>query len=261
MTATQRIAHLRKSQSLQKAIETKYLPMIYRAIRKYALDLINAPDPSLLLINPYLSDVIKRIYKVAGLANATATRSDLRKTKAANFGTNDEFVQAILEYLSRYLLDKSVKNISETTREWVMEQIREGQAEGLSFQQIARNITGADYLKYQALRVVRTETIRATNVGAVAAMNASPFEVQKEWISAKDKRTRHSHRDLDGQVREMDEDFKPGLGQPGDPRAEAKEVINCRCTVAAVPKRDQNGRLIRKPVAMNPIPRRMLEAV
>lgn len=261
MTPTQRRTYSRKYQSLMKQIEKRYLKQVYGAVKKYATELLNSPDPSLMLLNDHIGAVIRRIYVTAGLAQATQMRAGLMKTKAGNFGTNDEFIQAILDYLSKYLLDKSVKNISETTREWVLSKITEGQTEGLSFQQIANNITGSDYLKYQALRVVRTETVRATNVGAIAAMKASPFEVQKEWISAHDNRTRHSHKLLDGQIREMDEDFKPGLGQPGDPRAEASEVIGCRCTVASVAKRDSQGRLIRKPVVMNPIPSRMMQAV
>jgi len=31
---------------------------------------------------------------------------------------------------------------------------------------------------------------------------------------------------------------------PGDPNASAGNVVNCRCTVAVVPKRDSNGDLI-----------------
>ena len=33
---------------------------------------------------------------------------------------------------------------------------------------------------------------------------------------------------------------------PGDIKGSAGNVINCRCTVAQIPKRDSKGRLIRK---------------
>jgi hypothetical protein len=59
---------------------------------------------------------------------------------------------------------------------------------------------------------------------------------------------------MDGQVRPLDEPFQSfdKLGRvvladmPGDPKAPKGFLINCRCTVAYVPSRDANGRLIMK---------------
>ena len=35
------------------------------------------------------------------------------------------------------------------------------------------------------------------------------------------------------------------LAYPGDPKGRAGNVINCRCTVGIIPKRDASGSLIR----------------
>ena len=35
------------------------------------------------------------------------------------------------------------------------------------------------------------------------------------------------------------------LSFPGDPKGRAGNVVNCRCTVAIVPKRDSQGNLVR----------------
>ena len=58
---------------------------------------------------------------------------------------------------------------------------------------------------------------------------------------ALDIRTRHSHRQLDGERREVGGTFSNGCRYPGDPQAPYAEVCNCRCTlVAAVDGIDQS---------------------
>ena len=76
----------------------------------------------------------------------------------------------------------------------------------------------------------------------------SGYEMEKRWISALDKRTRDPHSNVNGKKADQDDAFVVGgekLMYPGDPNGAAGNVINCRCTVAVIPKRDKNGRLIR----------------
>ena len=82
--------------------------------------------------------------------------------------------------------------------------------------------------------------------------------MQKEWVSVHDHRTRGtnpkdhaSHVLLDGTVIDFDDVFidpRNGdrLRHPGDPKASAESIINCRCNLTLKPKRDQRGRLIPK---------------
>lgn len=115
------------------------------------------------------------------------------------------------------------------------------------------------FYRWQAERIARTETTGAANYGAVQAGDVSGFVMEKRWISALDVRTRrtppsnYDHREMNGQRVGLKEKFifnKGGLrqdelGYPGDPNGSAGNVVNCRCTIAVVPKRDKNGRLIR----------------
>lgn len=115
------------------------------------------------------------------------------------------------------------------------------------------------FYRWQAERIARTETTAAANYAATQAGEVSGFVMQKRWISALDARTRrtppsdYDHREMNGQRVGLNEmfQFKRGdhiidiLGYPGDPIGDAGNVINCRCTVAVVPARDKNGRLIR----------------
>lgn len=260
MTAKERRAYSRKYQTMQKALEAKYAKPVYWALKKQVAEFIEAirsgRDISTMLFNEHIGRVIRRLYLDAGLVAARAMRLEQRayKQKRASFGTNDELANAIIDYLQRFILDKAVRPISETTRDWVLRVLTKGRQEGKGVYEITSELEGAEFLKFQAERIVRTEIVRATNVGVVAAMEASPYEVEKEWIAAHDNRTRHTHRALDGQKRDLGQDFKPGLAQPGDPRAPAKEVINCRCVVSAVPKRDAQGRLLIKPRAQTSEP-------
>jgi hypothetical protein len=100
---------------------------------------------------------------------------------------------------------------------------------------------------------VRTETVRASNYGALAAAHDSDFEYEKIWIEVKDNRTRRSHRHSTGvghEQRGLLDSFSNGLMFPGDPNGPASETINCRCTIAFEAKRDSRGRLIPKKPAI-----------
>lgn len=97
--------------------------------------------------------------------------------------------------------------------------------------------------KYQAERIVRTEATYAANLGAErsAVDMFGKSGLQREWLNATDARVRDAHNLSEPQIREMDEPFNIGgelLMMPGDPRGSARNVVNCRCAVAHLPKPD-----------------------
>jgi hypothetical protein len=106
------------------------------------------------------------------------------------------------------------------------------------------------FYKWQALRIARTETTFASGYAAMRAASQSNFELTKEWIAAKDDRTRRDHRIENGQIVDFNEPFIMADGSemqyPGDPKGTAAQVINCRCTIAFAPKRDKDGNIIFK---------------
>ena len=83
----------------------------------------------------------------------------------------------------------------------------------------------------------RTAMTGAQNSGRIQAMHDAEdkgIKVQKVWIATLDDRTRDSHRNLDGQVRNTNEPFESDLGlimYPGDPNAEPQNVWSCRCAL------------------------------
>jgi hypothetical protein len=108
-------------------------------------------------------------------------------------------------------------------------------------------------LAFRAETIARTESIRATSYGAVAraqdVLDQYPdLDVVKRWIATDDERTRHTHRELDGEeVQGMETPFRTVAGNlirwPCDSEAAADEVIKCRCSLAFrfIPKQSQTS--------------------
>ena len=106
--------------------------------------------------------------------------------------------------------------------------------------QIAKELARKN--KAAAIRNARTMTTGAENAGRVDAYKRGQemgVKSQQMWVATLDSRTRHEHRLLDGQKREVGEPFEidgEKLRFPGDPTAPPYLVYNCRCGVIAVVK-------------------------
>ena len=210
----------------------------------------------------------RKMYQETYLTFAAIQYKRLSEMTEKSMGLNVEWTQEVNEWLSRYGL-QLVSTVSGNFREQILEIInralQDGVEQGLGMDRVTNNILQAirefgSRTTFWAERIARTETIRAANLGHMAGANKSKLVLTKLWISALDTRTRRYEKDefdhwiLDGQTREMDEAFfqvgRRGqvatAQQPGDPEAPAAFTINCRCTVAFEPKRDANGKLIRK---------------
>lgn len=89
--------------------------------------------------------------------------------------------------------------------------------------------------KARAQMIASQETMNALWQGQADVVDRAAAEldlkVMKTWRSASDKRVRASHRALNGKTITLGEDFKPGLGRPGDMRAPPAETLRCRCTL------------------------------
>ena len=70
------------------------------------------------------------------------------------------------------------------------------------------------------------------------------IEMEREWVSALDARTRPEHAEADGQVVGVDEPFIVGgekLMFPGDRSGSGWNIYNCRCTQIAKVKNVPNA--------------------
>jgi len=202
-------------------------------------------------IGSEMTEAIRRMHRSVGLLFARRTLSQLRKSPAKlkrGFGNNAEWIRSIQEYFRLHLFD-SVSSISETTKNHILKVLTQATAEGWTLDRTIKEINDVVYLQHRAERIVRTESVRAANYGVNLGADDYDYEVSKEWCAFNDDRTRDTHRHgsgVDGEMRDIGALFSNGLEFPGDPKGSAKEVINCRCTIAIVAKRDENGRLIPK---------------
>ena len=88
-----------------------------------------------------------------------------------------------------------------------------------------------------SMRAARTMLTGAQNLGRIgsyARARELSIGVKKQWLATLDRRTRATHRRLDGEVVDLEEKFSNGLKYPGDPYGEAGEVYNCRCTLIPI---------------------------
>lgn len=151
------------------------------------------------------------------------------------------------EMVRRFILTEGavmVQEITETTREDIRQVLTEGIEEGEGVEAMAKRLEEAwgDVSRVRARRIVRTETIAASNWGSLEGAKATGLDLKKEWIATPgDPRTRDSHEDADEQTVAMSEDFDidgEAAAFPGDPRLSAHERINCRCSMGFVPVDD-----------------------
>lgn len=115
--------------------------------------------------------------------------------------------------------------------------VAQGILQGESMKGIAKRLESVtDMDKKAAIRNARTMTTSAENAGKKYAYERASglgLHVRNMWLATHDGRTRESHSFLDGEIRELDEEFSNGLMYPGDPDGEPEEVYNCRCSLVA----------------------------
>lgn len=115
-------------------------------------------------------------------------------------------------------------------------EITRGIASGMTYDDIARNISSMSKAPLsRAKTIARTEGHRiqqASTDDARMAAKARGADVVKQWDSTMDGATRPVHRELDGQIREVDEPFEAHGKKAMYPGAfnDPAEDCNCRCT-------------------------------
>lgn len=108
----------------------------------------------------------------------------------------------------------------------------QGILQGKTIPEIARNIgqTLPTRNYTAAVRDARTMITSAENAGRIDAYDRAQdmgIKLKKQWMATLDNRTRHSHRLLDGETRDVDDTFSNGCEYPGDPKGDPAEVYNC----------------------------------
>lgn len=200
--------------------------------------------------------MFREIYTTIGIAHGNKVNKELEKVKKANVLFNEVLLREILLFLST---DGGVKIVSvrDTLANDIIKTIKGSLGENATIVDLQNAIyrlisKSQSFYKWQALRIARTETTSASNFAAIKSAQESDLVLDKMWISVQDNRTRitpFDHLDMNGQKQELEKPFFVGgqnIQYPGDVNASAGNVINCRCTISFIPKRDADGMLIIK---------------
>lgn len=125
----------------------------------------------------------------------------------------------------------------DTLKKTISEEISRGISSSMMYSEMARNINDHANIGYNnAKRIVVTEGHRIQNASAMdcaVKAKAKGADVVVQWDSTLDGKTRDTHRQLDGQIREIGEPFEVAgkkamyPGDFGDPA----EDCNCRCAL------------------------------
>lgn len=128
---------------------------------------------------------------------------------------------------------EQIKHINDTTQKIVQDVIKNGLLNGDGITKIANDLVDqmSEYSIGRAMTICRTEIHNSFSKGNFMSAQSSGF-TQKTWQTMEDEKVRTAHRPLDGMTIGINEDFLPGLAYPGDSRASAELVINCRCLMS-----------------------------
>lgn len=265
-------------ENLNRRLESIWFPKVKKAIKTKTSSLTakirrDGVEAGISYLNTDIGNfplrrVIEQLYTHVGLKHATIAERRLRKEvgkkstpvmiELKRFGNSAAWVQFIQNYLRQFLLEKITFSVNKTTRDQLLNVLKEAIEKGWGVDQTVNQLNQLPFTAYQAARIVRTEINRAANVGVQAQGETFEYELMKEWISVHDFRTRGRNPEDRADHYSMDEqtvdfygvfrDPRNGheLNFPGDPKAQAGDTINCRCSSATKPKRDSNGRLIPK---------------
>lgn len=158
-----------------------------------------------------------------------------------------------LRYIGLEAVRKRIRGVVETTRRQIINAVQSGYRQGFTLPEIASSIREVvpAIASYRANVIARTETHGAANFGSVESAKETGLPLRKEWLAAKDDRTRSieardpdqfGHLQADGQKVGMDEPFLiPRLGggveplmYPGDPSGSPASTVNCRCVTGYI---------------------------
>lgn len=216
---------------------------IARAMRKlYAsggsyVDLIEHQKRMRLILEPLWKDSIKGSVDIVDGGKKGLSFAEI-EVKEFEVPTTPKADKIAVNFLILYAAQK-ITEITETTQKDVAEFIAKALEDGLGEKETGSLLRSIIPFKSasRAQTIARTESHQASQVAAHRIAQGSGMRMKKQWAASRGERTRHAHREADGQTVEMDQPFVVGgeqLMYPGDPSGSARNVINCRCAVVYV---------------------------
>lgn len=149
-------------------------------------------------------------------------------SKEYNFNTYLEINQnAVLEMVNKPIeemtfAERTNANMNDFKKK-IKSEISRGFATSRTYAEMSQSISlVVEKSMYKAYRIARTEGLRISSESkldyANKVKNKYGADLVKQWDSTLDGKTRPEHQELDGQIRELDEDFECSGGKAKAPR-------------------------------------------
>ena len=206
-------------------------------------------------------DSYVKVYEEIGTKHGKRVGRQINKQINQKDFTVDRFLNEFKINLIKFLLDNQkerLSNVRQSYIQYITHIIAKGVEDGKTLSIIATDmeklIKSRNFYRWQALRIARTETTAASNYAATISSSVSGVLMDKVWVSALDARTRQEpdskfdHYHMNQVKMPLEQHFNVSgeeLMFPGDPKGSAGNVVNCRCSVAQVVRRDKEGNIIR----------------
>lgn len=212
-------------------------------------DLTNAHNIAKSIVNGYMPDA----YAMGEIYGQYQVEMQMVEVNV-QFATNISYTLYDRDTVERLLSEQpqilpNLKPLSKTAQEiadgkikaWSYQQLQseilQGILVGESNDQIADRLQNITQQELKAVtRYARTATTAAENAGRIESYKRAEsmgIEMEQQWLATLDNRTRHSHRQLDGERVKVGGIFSNGCRFPGDPQGAPGEIWNCRCSLVS----------------------------
>lgn len=242
----------------QDRLEKKFITSLIKLFNKNIFQFINyvktngigaASIADNVIDKKELENLLKDFYRICAAHQANKVLRDLKTQKSNHLLLGLEQLAPVIDkYFELYLFENAVLPISTTTRKTLVDYVLKRMARGDSLDDALVGLKklalegGIPVSRARAKVIAQTESTRAMNFGGFIGAYMSGKDVDKIWVTCEDERVRDprkliyrnnpfSHEKLDGvRIDMMGTFYNPGpIKFPGDPDADFKNTVNCRC--------------------------------
>lgn len=201
---------------------------------------VNADVAAMAMVNGAMPMVVAQSYNFTeSLGFEAADKAGLTQGTFQIY--NERSVQKLIKDNPNLLKDVDMDADKKWNTEKMNREITQGIIQGEPMEKIAdrlQRVTDMD--RNAAVRNARTMMTGAENMGRAEAaddLKAQGIPMDEVWSATYDNRTRESHLELDGTVRDENGYFGADflahpLRYPADPEGDPEEIYNCRCRLS-----------------------------
>lgn len=163
------------------------------------------------------------------LFGSDGQKDDPKKPTSWTFHMTDEQKAKL-----RDMVLNSGTKVNQTTVEAILEKLLAANEANLTVSKFGQDIYNmvSDFPRWRGQLWSQTESAKVDNYGELEGYKETEFIEEKGWGCSFLPLSRDAHKEADGQVRALDEDYEIGgklMMFPGDPKGGPENCCNCNC--------------------------------